>query len=1390
MFLKNVPPVVALHTEWRSYGPARTFSLPMCFNDSDSEISSTGTPIPEKVQMIIDSLRSTQSSLDMSDDFEDSMQPNQARAKCCNGKRGSEMQKVRQRSTMEDVKAENKSTDAVEVETLNSDSDSDDSVDRGIEEAIQEYLKEKSDHGGSSSNNTAQCHKTTNRCSVVTLEQAEKKSESPVQSLHTTKAEVEPIKYPQGVKLSVAKRSRCSSSSSTSSDDSFDQSIHEEIRRFLTEKKEKASEVPAAKKSKLKRKELSNRNSKWKVEPSTGKLPASKQVRKDNPKSDQDKSSDSNKIPDASSHLLQSVKNSQSTSTDKKCGRSEKPAGGNSLPFKKDALSKMSGPKNLTPFETKKATSDLIPNQSQLQIISDHVKEDDVSDSSSDDGIEEAIQRYQLEKQKGKDTSREDSLKLSGPSHSKQLQLNKAGAMSLEPSAAPGTQIIKNQRASSKKKKQESVSKHTVPIPDTSCNSLSRQLEGPEIRGNGFPLLDSTTQLELSAKPALKVNTTAELMCAEAILDISKAVMPPTFDHVVNVTDACVSPRPLPKEDMPYCSENSNNSSVDSDDGIEQEIRKFLEQKAQMHSHPPSTGSLPHGDESSVSPQQNKKMDPSQNKKLRLSLSRKRKHKEEHSVFKVDQTECKVKREPNSVPVTVCDRNDITMANATSRSAEVCDVSDLPVIESAAVKSEEHKSILVNQKDVVYSESPVVGSIHPCQAKNEVSQAWTEGKSQPGDKSSSLDSDEDLDAAIKDLLKTKKKVKKKTRDMKLKAKKIVHFGAVQLCPLDIPEADKYKSLLEQASGANHRTPKSCIAKSSRVIPKQNANDKNVKTKLRRNTSEQLRSERKVKASSQPDHSSAATGQIVTDNLLVSKDEGGTQVVEDSSSVDSDDSIEQEIRRFLAEKAKVSAREEEVKKVTSEISISTCISTALTEVKLKTQQAEISSDTETKHISSLHHSGLSQQTSIINETDQSSTPGFPGRFTQTVDKGPQPTLALVNSFCLLHQADNVGKNEQMHKSSSEKSSFQYERSGVVMHMSTGDLSANADSKLVCKNTTLQVSQDALYSEKSEPFQIKASSPTNIKDIQPENVSDDSISFVCAQQGQDRQLFNAKTYATAEDACRTRCLMSGHESREEGRREESGSLPLESASHSESCAGHSACSLTFPAKVKQLEGDCVYKQGREACGVRLQSTVAERVAHNETDQAVDSEQFTSEGSSVHCKNSTLDQERSEDGEGEIKSQTTGNNSEEYYDESYIESDEERCASKRSDRSEEQPKLSLSSSIDTGLLISPYIVVNSFEKLQKCSAPTRQKPRRNHQTHEKILLRTLAGKNHNLQNITKNKFSISVQTFYKKENNPVRQKKKDKKRSVKRRQLFQKVISKKNNYREIKCGRHRSK
>ncbi len=69
MFLKTVPPVVAIHSEWRSN---KSCSLPLFFNDSasDSDLASvSGTPIPQKIQMIIESLHSTQSS-DMSENMQ------------------------------------------------------------------------------------------------------------------------------------------------------------------------------------------------------------------------------------------------------------------------------------------------------------------------------------------------------------------------------------------------------------------------------------------------------------------------------------------------------------------------------------------------------------------------------------------------------------------------------------------------------------------------------------------------------------------------------------------------------------------------------------------------------------------------------------------------------------------------------------------------------------------------------------------------------------------------------------------------------------------------------------------------------------------------------------------------------------------------------------------------------------------------------------------------------------------------------------------------------------------------------------------------------------------------------------------------------------------------
>uniref|UniRef100_W5M7S5 Protein phosphatase 1 regulatory subunit 26 N-terminal domain-containing protein n=1 Tax=Lepisosteus oculatus TaxID=7918 RepID=W5M7S5_LEPOC len=796
MFLKNVPPVIALHTEWRSYRSAQTFSLPVCFNDSDSDISSTGTPIPEKVQMIIESLRSTQSSLDTNNDYRDSMQMNQARTKCCDGKTKNETHKVKQKITMVDAKAVNERSDAAEMESLFRDSDSDDSVDRGIEEAIQEYLKERSDHGGSLTNNSEQCHKTPSRGDVVTLEQALKKNESSLQSLNTAPKELESLHYSQDVKVNASKRSRCSSSSSASSDDSFDQSIQEEIRRFLTEKKEKTAVVPIAKKPKLSRKDLSHRKSKRKIEAASDK-----------------------------------------------CRRREKSPGSN---LKKATVSKPFVSKNPALFQIKKECVGFCPNQPRPQHHRSSVKEENETDSSSDDGIEEAILRYQLEKQKEKC---ENSLKFSRPSETKQPH------------------IVKIQKGLSKKKKKQE--KQTTLLVPSSLNKLGSH----EIKGNDVAST-SGNDPDPNVRGPLTVNTTAELMCAEAILDISKAVMPPNFDHVIKFTDPCVNPTSLPQ--------NSNNSSVDSDDGIEQEIRKFLEMKAQMNRQEPDTGILTQK-ESSMAPQQKKKLDSSQTMKHRLSLTHKRRQK-----------------------------NDSAMPLAISRAGEVCEKSAVPLSEEVGVNNEDQKSYPVNQKDAKDSENHEGNSLHSCQTKNEVSKAsyWIEGKLQVGDKSSSLDSDEDLDAATKDLLKTKRKVKRKMRDLKLKSKKTVHFGAVQLCSLDLPETEKKKNtLLQESAGANHRTK----------------TDKNVKSKLKRNTSKHLNSAKKQKASSQAEQSDAAKGHRAFEKTSDRKGKVAAEIVEDSSSVDSDDSIEQEIRRFLAEKAKVSvvrSREEEVKNETKELSTST------------------------------------------------------------------------------------------------------------------------------------------------------------------------------------------------------------------------------------------------------------------------------------------------------------------------------------------------------------------------------------------------------------------------------------------------------------------------------------
>ncbi|KAL4623350.1 protein phosphatase 1 regulatory subunit 26-like isoform X1 [Arapaima gigas] len=129
MFRKNVPPDVVQHTEGRSFGPSKMHIQPACFSDSESDMQNSGSSFSGKIQMIIDGLRSSQSSADLASDFE------------AHGPAGHHVPKARSRNESENIRAKEQLSDSMKEDFQNQKSD--DSLDREIEEAIQEYLEEK-----------------------------------------------------------------------------------------------------------------------------------------------------------------------------------------------------------------------------------------------------------------------------------------------------------------------------------------------------------------------------------------------------------------------------------------------------------------------------------------------------------------------------------------------------------------------------------------------------------------------------------------------------------------------------------------------------------------------------------------------------------------------------------------------------------------------------------------------------------------------------------------------------------------------------------------------------------------------------------------------------------------------------------------------------------------------------------------------------------------------------------------------------------------------------------------------------------------------------------------------------------------------------------------------
>ncbi|KAK9532352.1 hypothetical protein VZT92_009739 [Zoarces viviparus] len=782
MYLMNVPPVAATPTKWRTCGPPGGYSLPICFNDSDSELSTRGTPISDKVQMIIESLRSTQSSLEMGDEIEENVPPgHDGHPQLCKVAMGSYVgQNSKTTGSTENQQADVTSP----INHESSDSDSDASVDRGIEEAILEYLKEKDDH--------------------------KRKAEPCLAFLQSSKIPRTSPPVPED-------------SNQISDSNTFLIASSQFPKSMEAETSTTPAVIPI--KKYIKNRALLNDNAVEKMDYNTCTTNTSLVLPKEQ-----------TKRLSKTIGLLDKVKCPVTLKVDRESNDSSSDDG------IEEAIQR---------YQLEKKEQ-----QNKTETFSPHAFREE-SDSTSDDGIEEAICSYQLEQLREKSVLK--------PVLHEQKPFTKSLMHAV---GSTSTENMKKHRLRKKRTRAEKEAKSVQlppPPPPPVFIPKSTLLERSNGKGNGLLLFQEDGFKEQPSPAPPKVNTTVELMCAEAILDISKTVMPEAFHPSVGLSSSTPTESSLQSSPPDNCpDEDSNGTSIDSEDGIEQEIRTFLEQKAQMRKQLPTAATQ----EPQRRNQPEKVKVATQKKPSRLSLTQKRKQKE---------GSC-------SISITLGTDNNVK--------------------ETSPRPSPEH-----GQKSQRTQTHPMAGL---CKTE------------QSGDKSSSLDSDEDLDSAIKDLLKTKKKSKKKTRDLKRKPR---------LCSND--EEPQLGNALE-----TKKLKPDPFSKRS-LLKKLEKNKNAMKDKA--GLSKQSVSQHTLPNKSQ-EHNDIHGGEPAfggQDTPLPHNTQTTREVKEDSSSGDSDDGIELEIQRFLAEKAKVSTAEKSKDgDVSRNATVEVCTALRGEDIKQENQLAEI------------------------------------------------------------------------------------------------------------------------------------------------------------------------------------------------------------------------------------------------------------------------------------------------------------------------------------------------------------------------------------------------------------------------------------------------------------------
>ncbi|NXB32899.1 PPR26 phosphatase, partial [Eulacestoma nigropectus] len=878
MFLMDAPPLVALQTKWESFGPARNCRYPVCFPEPGGDV--TRTSVSAKVQMIISNLQSQEPALGMNNERGCVVQKKQKGEKGTGTRVTSSTTLLREHPRYTQCGCPEDSDDTeveeenVEFEALLLDSDSDDSVDRGIEEAIQEYLKTKS-------KSTQSLPRNAERSENVTRDKRFKREFSQ----NKVASNLLPVKFKAEMlseeylsdHLGIGKRLQPASPQSISSDDSFEQSIQAEIVQFLNEKKQqeiskcvteedkKDSRVRSVLKC---NKEATNRTNCGAIKQGCSAL------------------------------LLRHHPKLQKSSTQSKRLQSKIQAEPSDFSRVNQAYLEMATASQPWLVEQNEGSgAHYWEPREALVKESMHT-----SDSSSDDGIEEAIQLYQLEKIRKEAGRAAKCVPLQREQFDPKGMADISASLTISSTKSASPEIHKNPISDKRKE----INSKSTGLESTSndFNKLFKPLK----KARHFALPENKiAACELTLQASCRADTSAELMCAEAILDISKTIMPSQMgsDNKSLTADSFFSPQLLSPS---RC--ESDSSLVDSDDSIEQEIRAFLALKAQsenLGTKPPSLSRsiqmpLP-SDPNSLTGT----LEPSLPKTLKLSLSRKRRLKREGRTAKQgaskppEQLETGLFQPDNYSKFPLLQEE-----RALSSPAELRDVQS-----SKDPRQQQLMSPKLSGSDG--SRCVALDSVNPFlqvqsstrkPVKNPTQTPEREGS---GDESSSLDSDEDLDSAIKDLLRSKRKLKKKSKDQKGQCKKKVRFSETETQLLD-----EFSNLQQNEwKCKNPSLLKSCLSKPRKAVRENAVRNPPDTIRLPNDKPENMKNlefNLQLKKGNKPKPVSNQRGAKNRKCAFPAVSDAS-----DSSSVDSDDSIEQEIRRFLAEKAKDSASNSEMQK---------------------------------------------------------------------------------------------------------------------------------------------------------------------------------------------------------------------------------------------------------------------------------------------------------------------------------------------------------------------------------------------------------------------------------------------------------------------------------------------